>query len=115
MKTTLTILRDLKDEDKLPPQAKIIVETITGKVGVNKPIERQTLIDQLKADGKLETRQDMARIVSFYQPKLEQLGLLAIGKEKEEGDDETADGKGKAKADKAPKEKTPKKAETATA
>lgn len=115
MKTTLTIKRELKDDDKLPPQAKIIVETIIAKVGVGNPIERPVLIEELKSQGKLETRQDMARIVSFYQPKLEGLELLTIDKVKEAGDDEAEGKEPKAKSAKAPKDKTPKKAEAAAA
>lgn len=110
MKTSLIVQRDLADSDKIPPQAKIIIETIIAKVGVGNPIDRAVLVKELTDQGKLQTRQDMSRIVAFYQPRLDEMGLMVTKKESEASDAKTPEGRGEKKA---PAAKTPAKAGTA--
>jgi hypothetical protein len=98
----LKALRALTEEDKLPPQAKIIVNTIISKVGQGNDIELDALVEELKANGELNTRQDVKRIIGFYRPKLEAAGLIQTTKPAREPKPAKA---------REPKEKTPKKAD----
>ncbi len=100
MKTFYTITRALTEDDKQPPQAKTIIETVIAKVGVGNPIDRKDLVAELQESGALNTRQDVNRVVAFYQPRLTEAGLLGVTKESESSDGEeeaTAGKKGKGK------------------
>lgn len=88
MKTTLALLRDYKDEDKLAPQAKVVLDVLKQKAGgLKKPLERAELIKAIEDSGKLQTRQDTGRIISFYQPRLAEDGIIEVQKIEEKKED----------------------------
>lgn len=105
MKTSFTLKRDIVAEgdkaDKLPPQAKAIVSVLKSKFGVGKTVDRADLVKELAASGALTTRQEPARILSFYQNALSDAGIVSITKVAAE------------KPAKEPKAKTPAKAPAA--
>jgi hypothetical protein len=96
MRVSLKLLRVPTDKDKLAPQARVIVEVLNAEYGKGKAVPRQELIDKIVASGKLETRQEPGRILSFYQPKLVEDGFIEVDKIEEP------------KAEKPAKEKTQK-------
>jgi hypothetical protein len=98
MKTFYTVNRELAAEEKQPPQAKAIIAAIVGKVGVGNPLDRKDLIAELTASGVLNTRQDVGRVVAFYQPRLTESGILGVTKESEAADEEAAEAKAKTRA-----------------
>jgi hypothetical protein len=115
MKTLMTVKRELVTEgetsDKQSPQAVTIVNTIIAKVGLGNPIDRAALVAELESAGTLNTRQDVGRVVSYYQPRLQEAGLLEVTKESE-----ASDGEKPAKASKGTSKKgdaAPAKAEAA--
>lgn len=57
-------------EDMLGGQAAVIMNTIIAKVGLNRPIDRADLCKELKASGKLNTKQPVERVVGYYQSRL---------------------------------------------
>lgn len=86
MKTFIKLVRLPKDDDKLGPQIKAcanaVVATVKdGKVGER--AERKAVIETLTKSSELTTRQDPARILSFYQPQLVEKGIIEIVKEAE--------------------------------
>lgn len=92
MTTTYKFVKNPGEKEKLAPQARIILGHIeaAGKEG----IQRDKLVTKLDADvkaGKLETRQETAKLVGFYQKPMEEAGYLTIER-----------------APKEPKEKAPK-------
>jgi len=82
MKTFIKLLRTPTDEDKLGPQQKAcmnaVVKAVDGKVGAQ--AERTKVIEGLTSGGELTTRQEPARILSFYQPQFKDKGLIEIVK-----------------------------------
>lgn len=92
MKTLITVKRAIVTEgdnkDKQSPQAVTIVDTIVAKVGLGKPIDRNDLVKELESSGKLNTRQDVGRVVSYYQPRLQEAGIIDVVKESEASDAE---------------------------
>lgn len=85
MKTFIKLVREKKEDDKFGPQVQAcydaVHKAVEGKVGER--AERKTVIETLTASTSLVTRQDPARILSFYQPKLVELGVIEIIKEAE--------------------------------
>lgn len=86
MKTLIVLKRLPTDDDKLGPQIKAcanaVVATVKdGKVGER--AERKLVIETLTKSSELTTRQDPARILSFYQPQLVEKGIIEIVKEAE--------------------------------
>lgn len=75
-----TLLRDATDLDKdaKSPQVKCILRAM-GEVGST--VTREELVKALEADSELVTRQEPAKLVNFYAPKLINAGI--ISKEKE--------------------------------
>lgn len=70
------VLRQVGEADKCPPQAQLIVKTITANGG---PIERDKLIELLSRpvdQGGLKTNQTPARILAFYRQPLQEMGIL---------------------------------------
>lgn len=67
------IIKAVGENDKCPPQAKVIVKTISEQEG--QVIERSKLIELLK-DGRLTTNQTPERIFSFYRPRLIEMGVM---------------------------------------
>ena len=85
MKTFIKLVREKKEDDKFGPQVQAcydaVHKAVEGKVGER--AERKNVIETLTASTSLVTRQDPARILSFYQPKLVELGVIEIIKEAE--------------------------------
>ena len=91
MKVTISLLRDPTDADKIAPQAKTILAVLKEKAGgKNKAVARQDLIQAITDSKKLETRQDVGRVLSFYQPKLVEDGLIEVKKIEEPKAEKTA-------------------------
>jgi hypothetical protein len=71
-----TMLKEVGPNDKCPPQAKLIMDTIQAAGG---RIEREALIQLLKRpvdQGGLKTNQTAERILGFYRPRLADMGVL---------------------------------------
>ena len=85
MKTFIKLVREKKEDDKFGPQVQAcydaVHKAVEGKVGER--AERKTVIETLTSDTGLVTKQDPARILSFYQPKLVEAGVIEIVKEAE--------------------------------
>jgi len=70
------VLKDVGQNDKCPPQARLIVDTIKAAGG---RVEREALLELLKRppeQGGLKTNQTAERILGFYKPKLTETGVL---------------------------------------
>jgi hypothetical protein len=81
MKTYIKLLRDVKEDDKLGPQQKACMNAVTKATGgAGKQALRTDVIEALTKGGELVTRQDPARILSFYQPQFKEKGLIDIVK-----------------------------------
>lgn len=109
-KIKMRVLREFEEGEKLSPQARVIVETIKSAVGLNEDVDRDDLVAKLVESGKLNTRQEPARVVAYYVPKLKEAGLIETQTDKVEGET-AADGekpkrarKAKAEADAVPQE-----------
>lgn len=77
-KIELKLLRALAEDEKLAPQAKVIVETVRQAVDVDGVIDREDLVAKLTDSGELNTRQDVGRVVAFYTPRLVEAGLIEV-------------------------------------
>lgn len=114
MKTLMTINRAAVTEgenaDKISPQAAAIIDTVVAKVGIGAPLDRTELVKELESSGKLNTRQDVGRVVSYYQPRLQEVGILEVTKESEASDTEKKPAKPRGTSKKSGAE--PAKAET---
>lgn len=70
------VLKEVGQNDKCPPQARLIVDTIKTAGG---RLEREALLELLKRpveEGGLKTNQTAERILGFYRPKLTEMGVL---------------------------------------
>ena len=67
-----TFVKQVGKDEKLAPQARVIVNTIE----TIKTADREALVKAL--DGKLQTRQPIGRILSYYQKSLVEAGYLTI-------------------------------------
>jgi hypothetical protein len=86
MKTFIVLKRLPTDDDKLGPQIKACANAVVASVKDGKPgerAERKNVIETLTKSSELTTRQDPARILSFYQPQLTEKGIIEIVKESE--------------------------------
>lgn len=66
-----SIDRARTDKDKCPPQAQVILEAL---VSAGKPLSRTELVEACKPG--IKTTQTVERIVSFYRPRLIEMGLM---------------------------------------
>ena len=90
-KKVYSVLKDVGANDKCPPQARLIVDTIKTAGG---KIEREELLTLLKRppeQGGLKTNQTAERILGFYKPKLTEMGVLKEETEVTEIDVEVPD------------------------
>jgi len=107
--------RSVKKDEVVPEQAQVILGVIHDSAGGQ--ITRGDLIKAL--DGKLETKQDIARVVSFYRGPLVSEGFITIVKAEMPKAEKKAKAPAKPKAAakaKAPakKKSAPKKKKAAT-
>ena len=101
-KKVYSVLKDVDANDKCPPQARLIVDTIKTAGG---KIEREELLTLLKRppeQGGLKTNQTAERILGFYKPKLTEMGVLQEVTETEEIEVEVPDKPAKADAPATP-------------
>lgn len=69
-----SLLRDLTDSDKCPPQSRAIVGVLKKLGGKN--IGRKEILDGLRAPGIVSTAQSIERIFGFYRPRLIEMGVM---------------------------------------
>lgn len=115
----IKLLREIKtegdDADKLAPQQKVIYDVLAG-YGVGKEIDRDEVVKQVEAGGKLTTKQDPARVVSYYMQAFAKAGIAEMIKappaekpakepKAAKGDKAEAKGKSPADAEKKPEKK----------
>jgi len=94
-----SLIREINDKDKCPPQALVVVKAIAeGKSG------RKELVEKLSQPGRLTTTQTPERIFSFYRPRLIDMGVVKEEVVTSEIDVEVPD-----KPEKPPKEPKPPK------
>lgn len=99
------VVKPVGENDKCPPQSKLIVNTIVTAGGAIDRDELMTLLKRPPAEGGLTTNQTAERILGFYTPKLVDMGVLEIETKTTEIDVEVPDKP--AKAPKAPKAEAP--------
>jgi hypothetical protein len=95
VKTLIVYLRDLTADDKVAPQVKALMTTLASltvtdpetkksrPIAFGDKVERPKIVEALAAGDALTTRQTPDRILSFYQPKMKELGLIDVLKEAE--------------------------------
>lgn len=76
MSSKITLLREMKEGEKLAPQCKVIYEELK-KVGVGKAIEREELIKRLEGNSDMKTRQPVGRILAYYTKPMKDEGLIS--------------------------------------
>lgn len=75
------LLRERTAEDRLPKQAQVIMDTLASMSGSKDGVSRADLVKELsKEDSGLQTKQPVERIVSYYQAKLQSMGLIEHGR-----------------------------------
>ena len=79
MAQKLKLLRELKADEKLAPQAIVIVDQLKG-IGVGKEVERDKLVEMLEKNEKMVTRQPVSRILAYYAPHLREAGIVEFSK-----------------------------------
>ena len=72
----LKILKPIAENEKCPPQAKLIVSTIEKAGGKIERGELLTLLRRTPEEGGLTTRQSAERILGFYKPVLKTMGVM---------------------------------------
>lgn len=77
MSRYIRALRAPTADDKLSPQARTCVDVMFQEFG-DKKIERKDAVAAIAKSGKLTTRQDPARVLGFYQPRLVEAGLVEL-------------------------------------
>lgn len=73
---TVTLVRDIKEDEKMAPQMKGIVESIREAHGIDKELTVDEVVAAM--EGNITTRQPLARIFGYYAPKLEELELIKV-------------------------------------
>lgn len=94
----LSCPKEIGANDKCPPQAKLILDTIKANA-VDGKIKRDDLVNLLKRppeEGGLKTNQTAERILGFYKPRLTESGVLLETEEEVEVQVEVADKSAKA-------------------
>ena len=71
------ITKELPNNQKIPPQARIILDTIEVLGGHNGPVSQGDIVDNLVANG-LKTVQTPKRIYDFYRKDLIERELIAF-------------------------------------
>lgn len=79
MAQKLKLVRELKADEKIAPQMKVIVEAL-GKIGIGKEVDRSEFITSLESNPAMVTRQPVARILAYYAPHLKEAGLVEFSK-----------------------------------
>lgn len=73
-------LRERTAEDKMPAQAQVIVDHLRELDTKGEGVSRVAFVESLEKSEKLKTRQPVERIVSYYQSKLVNMGLIEHGR-----------------------------------
>lgn len=77
-KYLITLLRGLNEGEKISPQAKVMVDTLAESGANETAVDREDLVAKLTEAGTLNTRQDPARVVAYYIPRLKEAGLIEV-------------------------------------
>lgn len=77
MSDKVVLKRKLNEGEKIAPQQKAFYDYLLNQ-GVNKEVDRKTMVDAVVASGALVTRQAPDRIFAYYAPKFEETGLIAV-------------------------------------
>lgn len=77
MSTKIKLLRTAEEGEKLAPQAKIFYDHMIA-VGVGKELLRSDLVAKVEAEGKLETRQPIDRVLGYYLQHFKKIGLAEV-------------------------------------
>jgi hypothetical protein len=105
MSDKVVLKRELKEGEKIAPQQKAFYDYLKA-AGVNKEVDRKTMVDAVVANGTLVTRQAPDRIFAYYVPKFAETGLIEVikaPKEKKAAAEKPAkDAKSPAEAPKKP-------------
>lgn len=73
----LKLLRTLKDDEKIAPQARVFYDVLAG-IGVGKEVDRKHLIETVEKSGKLETRQSVERVLGYYLMHFKKINLVEV-------------------------------------
>lgn len=73
---SITFVREFGSEDKLPPQAKGIVESAIAAHGLGTALTSDQIVEAM--EGNIETKQPLSRILGFYVPRLEKEGFIEV-------------------------------------
>jgi len=76
MGAQIKLLRELKSDEKLAPQCKIIYDELL-KIGVGKAVDREEFVKILEK-GPMVTRQPHGRILAYYTKPLKDDGILEV-------------------------------------
>lgn len=77
MSDKVVLKRKLKEGEKIAPQQKAFYDYLLSQ-GVDKEVDRKTMVDAVVASGALVTRQAPDRIFAYYIPKFAETGLIAV-------------------------------------
>jgi hypothetical protein len=77
MSDKVVLKRKLNDGEKIAPQQKAFYDYLVT-AGVNKEVDRKTMVDAVVASGALVTRQAPDRIFAYYVPKFAETGLIEV-------------------------------------
>lgn len=77
-KYLIKVLRALNEGEKTSPQAKVMLDTLTESGATETAVDREDLVTKLTESGALNTRQDPARVVAYYIPRLKEAGLIEV-------------------------------------
>jgi hypothetical protein len=120
MPSKVTLLRLLEADEKLAPQQKIIYDQLLAYGGgepeaaLNKEIDREKLVKDIEASGKMQTRQTVDRILAYYLNHFKKIGMMSASttvaqKAPKTDGDKPAKGKGKGAKSPAEAEAKPEK------
>lgn len=77
-KYLLKVLRGLNEGEKVSPQARVMLDTLNESGATETAVDREDLVAKLTESGALNTRQDPARVVAYYLPRLKEAGLVEV-------------------------------------
>lgn len=75
MADKVVLKRKLNEDEKIAPQQKVFYDYLLAQ-GIDKEVDRQTMVDAVVASGALVTRQAPDRIFAYYAPKFADSGLI---------------------------------------
>jgi hypothetical protein len=67
------VARGLKKDEKIAPQARVIIETIKN---FGEAVDRTAVVSALESNKLLNTKQDVSKVFTFFRPQLVASGIL---------------------------------------